>query len=140
MKPHRPHRAEHTDPCQRSSRPAVASRRPRTSAVVAVVTLLSSVVPAAVSAGALGQQDVLAPSAVALEAPAARPVDGVRAFESTLGELGKDATIHVYEGAEHAFANPSGTRYNAEAAEDAWSKTLEFFGEHLRNSREDAGE
>ena len=59
------------------------------------------------------------------------PVDGVRKFEAALAELGKPASIHVYEGADHAFANPSGTKYNAEAAEDAWSKTLAFFGEHL---------
>ena len=60
------------------------------------------------------------------------PVDGVRRFEEALGEAGKDATTHIYEGADHAFANPSGTRYNEEAAVDAWEKTLEFFGEHLR--------
>ena len=30
----------------------------------------------------------------------------------------------VFEDAGHAFANPSGTRYKAEAAEDAWMKTL----------------
>jgi carboxymethylenebutenolidase len=34
-------------------------------------------------------------------------------------ELGKSAEIYIYEGADHAFANPSGTRYNPEAAEDA---------------------
>jgi carboxymethylenebutenolidase len=60
------------------------------------------------------------------------PVDTVREFESTLKELGKSASVHVYEGANHAFANPSGTRYNDEAAEDAWSKTTAFFAEHLR--------
>jgi carboxymethylenebutenolidase len=59
------------------------------------------------------------------------PVEGVRKFETALAELGKPASIHVYEGANHAFANPSGTAYNAEAAEDAWSKTLAVFGEHL---------
>ena len=61
------------------------------------------------------------------------PVDRVREFESTLQELGKDVSIHVYDGAGHAFANPSGTRYNSEAAEDAWSKTMAFFEEHLRS-------
>ena len=61
------------------------------------------------------------------------PVDSVREFESTLQELGKDVSIHVYDEAGHAFANPSGTRYNAEAAEDAWSKTMAFFEEHLRS-------
>jgi carboxymethylenebutenolidase len=59
------------------------------------------------------------------------PVDGVREFESALEELSKDAEIRIYEGADHAFANPSGTRYNAEAAEDAWSRTLEFLRERL---------
>lgn len=60
------------------------------------------------------------------------PVEGVREFESVLADLGKDAEIEVYEGAGHGFANPSGQRYNAEAAEDAWAKTLAFFDEHLR--------
>jgi carboxymethylenebutenolidase len=60
------------------------------------------------------------------------PVESVRAFEGALQNLGKDATIHIYEGADHAFANPSGTRYNEEAATDAWGKTLAFFAEHLR--------
>ncbi|MEM7352751.1 MAG: dienelactone hydrolase family protein [Acidobacteriota bacterium] len=59
------------------------------------------------------------------------PLDGVRTFESLLGELGKTGTLHVYEGADHAFANPSGTRYHAEAASTAWDRTLEFFTKHL---------
>jgi len=59
------------------------------------------------------------------------PVESVREFESVLTDLGKDATIHVYEGADHAFANPSGTRYNEEAAEKAWAETIEFLKEHL---------
>lgn len=60
------------------------------------------------------------------------PVEGVREFESTLKELGKPATIHVYEGAGHAFANPSGQRYRPEAAKDAWQKTVAFFAQHLQ--------
>jgi len=59
------------------------------------------------------------------------PVAGVRRFETALQELGKEASIHVYEGADHAFANPTGNRYDAEAAADAWQKTLAFFKEHL---------
>jgi len=59
------------------------------------------------------------------------PVESVREFESVLDDLGKDATIHIYEGANHAFANPSGTRYNEEAAEKAWAETTEFLNEHL---------
>lgn len=60
------------------------------------------------------------------------PVATVREFQSTLDLLGKTASIHIYEGADHAFANPSGTRYNEEAAEDAWSKTLTFLGRLLQ--------
>ena len=45
----------------------------------------------------------------------------------------KDADIRVYEGADHAFANPSGNRYNEEAATDAWEKTLAFFENHLKS-------
>jgi carboxymethylenebutenolidase len=62
------------------------------------------------------------------------PVETVREFESALDSLGKKAAIHVYEDADHAFANPSGTRYNAEAAEDAWEKTMAFFAQNLRRS------
>ena len=60
------------------------------------------------------------------------PVSDVRAFESALAELGKEASIHVYDDAGHAFANPSGTRYIEAAATDAWAKTVAFFERHLR--------
>jgi carboxymethylenebutenolidase len=59
------------------------------------------------------------------------PVESVREFEALLDTLGKTAEIVVYEDAEHAFANPSGTRYAPEAAEDAWRRTLAFLDEHL---------
>lgn len=62
------------------------------------------------------------------------PLDSVRAFEKAMQDLSKDVDVHVYEGADHAFANPSGTRYQEEAARDAWSKTLAFLAEHLQGS------
>jgi len=62
------------------------------------------------------------------------PVAGVRKFESTLKELGKDVEIHVYDGAGHAFANPSGERYQPQAAKDAWQRTLAFFDQHLKGT------
>lgn len=61
------------------------------------------------------------------------PVDGVRAFEETMNELGKEIRIEVYEDAGHAFANPTGNNYVASAAEDAWEKTTAFLREHLWN-------
>lgn len=60
------------------------------------------------------------------------PLDGVRRFESVLDSLGKSVDIHVYEGANHAFANPSGGRYKEDAAEDAWQKTMDFLTRHLK--------
>ena len=59
------------------------------------------------------------------------PVESVRQLDKDLEELGKEADLHIYDGADHAFANPSGTRYAEEAAELAWERTLKFFGEHL---------
>jgi carboxymethylenebutenolidase len=64
------------------------------------------------------------------------PVASVRSFEDALERLRKDYDIHIYPGAERAFANPSGDAYNAEAAEDAWEKTLEFLGRNLTASAE----
>jgi carboxymethylenebutenolidase len=59
------------------------------------------------------------------------PVDSVRNFERALARLRKDYEIHIYPDAGHAFANPTGNRYNAEAAEDAWARTLRFLGHNL---------
>jgi carboxymethylenebutenolidase len=62
------------------------------------------------------------------------PLDMVKSFEEALSSLGKDASIHIYEGADHAFANPSGTHYEPDAAQDAWEKTLAFFEKHLKRA------
>lgn len=59
------------------------------------------------------------------------PVANVQLFESTLKDLGKTAEVYIYEDADHAFANPSGTRYNPEAAADAWEKTTTFLARTL---------
>lgn len=60
------------------------------------------------------------------------PPDTVTAFRAALLELGKDADIHIYPEAKHAFANPSGQAYDAIAAEDAWGRTTRFLAEHLQ--------
>lgn len=60
------------------------------------------------------------------------PVESVRAFETTLKQLGKPAEIHLYPGAAHAFANPSGGHYKPDAAADAWARTLAFLSQHLK--------
>jgi carboxymethylenebutenolidase len=66
------------------------------------------------------------------------PVEHVRSFERTLHELGKDAEIHVYPEAGHAFANPSGRAYRAKAAADAWDRTLAFLDKHLNKAMYEA--
>lgn len=58
-------------------------------------------------------------------------VASVQGFEATLERLRKNHDIHIYPGAGHAFANPTGTNYNAEVAEDAWQRTLEFLTQYL---------
>jgi carboxymethylenebutenolidase len=59
------------------------------------------------------------------------PLPTVKAFEETMTRLGKTLEIRIYAGAEHAFANPSGTAYQAEAAADAWRRTLSFLRRNL---------
>jgi carboxymethylenebutenolidase len=55
----------------------------------------------------------------------------VGGFEKAMAEAGKtDLTVYWYE-ANHAFANPTGSRYDAEDAQLAWSRTLAFFKKHL---------
>jgi carboxymethylenebutenolidase len=57
---------------------------------------------------------------------------GIPAFEQALKQNGKDYTLYVYDGANHAFNNDTNTaRYNKEAADLAWSRTLAFFQKHL---------
>jgi carboxymethylenebutenolidase len=65
------------------------------------------------------------------------PPDAARAFERTLDQVGVTNHIYVYEGAGHAFANPSGERYQPEAAKQAWERTRSFLAEHLKG---DAGD
>ena len=52
-------------------------------------------------------------------------------FDQNLQDLNKEASIHIYEGARHAFANASGIAYEKTAAEDSWKKTVEFLTKHL---------
>lgn len=55
----------------------------------------------------------------------------VEGFRQSLRRLRMKHEIHVYPGAGHAFANPTGNNYQAEFAEDAWRKTLTFLQQNL---------
>ena len=65
-------------------------------------------------------------------------VDSVRRFEAALQRLRKAHEIHIYPGAGHAFANPTGRTYNADVAEDAWNRTLDFLKQNLVDAGDDA--
>ena len=53
--------------------------------------------------------------------------EGVPAYEEALKAAGVDYQMHMYEGANHAFNNDtSAARYSKEAADLAWSRTVEF--------------
>ncbi len=57
---------------------------------------------------------------------------GIDAYKAALEAAGKEFTIHIYEGAQHAFNNDtSEARYSKEAADLAWSRTVAFFKEKL---------
>lgn len=60
------------------------------------------------------------------------PERNIEAFGTTLASLGRKAEIHIYEGAPHAFANPSGKSFQPAAAADAWLRTLAFLDQHLK--------
>jgi carboxymethylenebutenolidase len=57
---------------------------------------------------------------------------GIPAYEEALKANGKDYRIYIYEGANHAFNNDTNAaRYNKEAADLAWGRTLEFLKKNL---------
>lgn len=57
---------------------------------------------------------------------------GIPAYETALKAAGTPYELFVYEGVNHAFNNDtSPARYNAEAAQLAWERTLRLFKEKL---------
>ena len=58
-------------------------------------------------------------------------VDTVNEFQIKLKTLSGDHEIYIYENAGHAFANETGSRYNKEAADLAWKRTLDFLRKDL---------
>ena len=61
-----------------------------------------------------------------------RITGGVPALEEALKQAGVTYEIKVYEGADHAFHNDTGARYNPTAATDAWERTLAWLQTHLQ--------
>jgi carboxymethylenebutenolidase len=57
---------------------------------------------------------------------------GIPAYEAALKAAHKTYTIHTYPGTQHAFNNDTGAaRYNKQAADLAWSRSIAFFKQTL---------
>ncbi|MGE3831921.1 MAG: dienelactone hydrolase family protein [Parvibaculaceae bacterium] len=57
---------------------------------------------------------------------------GIEAYQKALTDNGKVFELYIYEGVNHAFNNDTNAaRYNKEAAELAWSRTIEFLKKNL---------
>jgi len=56
---------------------------------------------------------------------------GWQAYGAALEEHGKEFSVHFYPGVNHGFHNDTTPRYDPEAAELAWRRTIAFFNTHL---------
>ncbi len=57
---------------------------------------------------------------------------GIAVYEAALKANGKSYELYVYEGANHAFNNDTNaTRYNKDAADLAWSRTVAFLKKNV---------
>jgi carboxymethylenebutenolidase len=55
-------------------------------------------------------------------------------LEEAMKKYGKSFEYHIYADAPHAFNNDTNPeRYRADAAKEAWSRTLDFFKKHLQS-------
>ena len=60
------------------------------------------------------------------------PPDAVHELERKIKDQGKQVEMKIYPGADHAFFNDTRPEvYKAEAAADAWQRTIAFLRQHL---------
>ena len=57
--------------------------------------------------------------------------EGWEAYAAALEENGKEFSVHFYPDVNHGFHNDTTPRYDPDAAELAWGRTLDFFETHL---------
>ena len=57
---------------------------------------------------------------------------GWPAYKAALEANHVTFSVHIYDNVNHGFHNDTTPRYDKAAAELAWSRTLEFFGTHLK--------
>jgi carboxymethylenebutenolidase len=58
------------------------------------------------------------------------PMKDVRDYRKELEAQGKIFEVHTYPGADHGWTNAKGPAYRKEAADDCWSRALEFLRRH----------
>jgi carboxymethylenebutenolidase len=61
-----------------------------------------------------------------------RITSGAAPIEAAMQASNKVFEKIVYPNVDHAFHNDTGTRYAPQAAQDAWAKTLDWFGKYVR--------
>jgi carboxymethylenebutenolidase len=59
---------------------------------------------------------------------------GIPAIEEAMAANNKVYEKVIYPYADHAFHNDTGSRYNPDAAKDAWERTLAWFEQYVRNA------
>ena len=59
---------------------------------------------------------------------------GIPAIEEAMAANNKIYEKIIYPNADHAFHNDTGSRYNPEAAKDAWEHTLAWFEQYVRSA------
>lgn len=62
----------------------------------------------------------------------ARILEAAPDFEAEMKKQDKQFTAYVYPDVNHGFHNDTPPRYDEEAAKLAWTRTVEFFNEHLK--------
>ena len=58
--------------------------------------------------------------------------EGWPAYEAALKANGKVYTVYIYPNVNHGFHNDTTPRYDKEAAELAWTRTIDFFNQQLK--------
>lgn len=63
-------------------------------------------------------------------------VEKMTRLDTALKQYSKDGEVRIYKGASHAFFNDTRSEvYSKADAQDAWSKVIDFFNEHLRKGQ-----
>jgi carboxymethylenebutenolidase len=57
--------------------------------------------------------------------------EGISKFEQALKDNKKNYTLYMYSGVNHGFHNDTTPRYDKQAADLSWSRTIEFFKKNL---------